>query len=103
MTLLISVFAAVGSAVLWYIKSPNDKYHTGLLALMYTASSVMWLVDLAVEFANEGSACFYPTANEMLNDTFLGLACVALGLVIWFVYLFVKDPKQVRKSMFKNK
>ena len=34
----------------------------------------------------------------MLNDAFLGLAVVALGLIIWLVRLLIKDPRGVVKA-----
>ena len=39
----------------------------------------------------------------MLNDSFLGLAVVALGLIIWLVILLIKDPKGVIKEMLFRK
>ena len=40
----------------------------------------------------------------MLNDFYLGLSVVALGLIIWLVILLVKDPKGVVKAaLFKKK
>ena len=40
----------------------------------------------------------------MLNDLFLGLSVVALGLVIWLVILLVSDPKGViKEALFKKK
>ena len=35
----------------------------------------------------------------MLNDAFLGLSVVALGIVIWLVVLLVKDPEGKVKAM----
>ena len=41
---------------------------------------------------------------DMLNDFYLGLSVVALGLIIWLVILLVKDPKGVVKAaLFKKK
>ena len=40
----------------------------------------------------------------MLNDLFLGLSVIALGLVIWLIILLIKDPKGVVKNvLFKKK
>ena len=40
----------------------------------------------------------------MLNDFYLGLSVVALGLIIWLIILLVKDPKGVVKAaLFKKK
>ena len=35
----------------------------------------------------------------MLNDAYLGLFVVALGGMIWAVYLIVKDPRGVRPPL----
>ena len=51
-----------------------------------------------------GSAYFEPSSVEMLNDFYLGLSVVALGLIIWLIILLVKDPKGVVKAaLFKKK
>jgi hypothetical protein len=39
----------------------------------------------------------------MLNDSYLGLCVVALGVVIWLVVLLVKDPEGKVKAMFATK
>ena len=39
----------------------------------------------------------------MLNDFYLGLSVVALGLVIWLVYLVVKDPEGKVKAVLTKK
>ena len=50
-----------------------------------------------------GSEYFTPEASDMLNDTFLGLSVIALGLVVWTAVLLIKDPKGVVKSkLFKR-
>ena len=39
----------------------------------------------------------------MLNDSYLGLSVVALGLIIWLVIVLIKDPKGVVKAtLFKK-
>ena len=40
---------------------------------------------------------------DMLNDFYLGLSVVALGLVIWLVILLVKDPRNVLVSILTKK
>lgn len=39
-----------------------------------------------------------PAPADMLNDAFLGLAVVALGLIIWLVWLLIKDPRGVARA-----
>ena len=49
-------------------------------------------------------AFFTPEPIDMLNDFYLGLSVVALGLIIWLVILLVKDPKgAVKASLLKKK
>lgn len=92
MTLLITVFAALISGILWYVR-PESKMMFGTLVLMYFGASLMWLVDAVVEYIEVGAEYFTPAAADMLNDTYLGLSVAALGLVIWFAILCIKDPE----------
>ena len=63
----------------------------------------MWLIDAVFEYAELGSESFVPAPLDMLNDFYLGLSVVALGLIIWLVILFVRDPKgTVRTVLFKK-
>ena len=98
MTLLISVFAAIIATVVWYKHAPNDNWKVGTLALMYWGASLMWMCDAIFEYAELKEEFFQPAAADMLNDLFLGLTVVALGLVIWLVILLVKDPKGVLRG-----
>jgi len=92
MTLLITVFAAVISTIVWYNRK-NDTMKTGVLCFMFWGAALMWLVDAVFEFAELKTEYFAPAAEDMLNDTFLGLAVIALALVIWIIILLVSDPK----------
>lgn len=104
MTLLITVFAAVISTVVWYKKAPEDDMKTSVLCWMFWGASLMWLVDLVYEYAEKGAAYFTPEPTDMLNDAFLGLSVVALALVIWVVVLLIKDPQgKVKAALFKKK
>ncbi len=102
MTLLITIFAAVAATVKWY-KREDDSMKLGILLFMYWGASLMWLVDAIFEYAELGAEYFTPAVEDMLNDTFLGLSAVALGLVIWLVRLLILDPKGViRASLMKK-
>ena len=104
MTLLISVFAAVISTAVWYKTAPKSEMMTGVLCWIYWGASLMWLVDAVAEYIELGAAYFTPDPADMLNDLFLGLTVVALGLVIWIVILLIKDPKGVvRAALFRKK
>lgn len=103
MTLLITCTAAVISTVIWYLSPRARRLGIGTLSLMYWGASLMWLVDLAAEFAEERAEVFQPAANDMMNDAFLGLSAVLLGMVIWVVAVLVRDPDGiVRGVLFKG-
>ncbi len=83
MTLLITILASVISTILWYKNLPNDTMKLGTLTLIYWGASLMWLVDAIAEYVELQSEFFTPTLNDMLNDAFLGISVVVLGLIIY--------------------
>lgn len=104
MTLLVSVFAALISTILWYKTALKGEMMLGTLCLIYWGASLMWLVDAVVEYAELGAQFFTPEPLDMLNDLYLGLSVVALGMIIWLVTLLIKDPKGVvRAAILKKK
>ncbi|MCH5264953.1 MAG: hypothetical protein J1F02_03565 [Lachnospiraceae bacterium] len=103
MTLLVTVFAAVISTVIWYKNAPDNEMKVGILCWMYWGASIMWLVDAVYEYIELQAAYFTPAPADMLNDLYLGLSVIALGLVIWIIVLLVKDPKGVVKAALFSK
>ena len=104
MTLLTTVFAAIICTVIWYRAAPKSEMKVGILCWLYWGASLMWLVDAVFEYAELHAAYFTPSPADMLNDLYLGLSVVALGLVIWLVILLIRDPKGVIKAaLFKKK
>jgi hypothetical protein len=97
MTLLLTVFAAVITTVIWY-RRKDDSMKLGILIFMFWGASLMWLVDALFEYAELKAAYFTPALEDMINDTFLGLSVIALALVIWLVRLLVTDPKGTVKA-----
>lgn len=103
MTLLIAVLAAVVSTIVWYVGAPKSrKLYLGILCLMYWGASIMWLGDAIMEYRELGTKYFEPALKDMINDSFLGLSVVVLGLIIWLIIVLVKDPKGVIKGMIKK-
>lgn len=98
MTLLITVFAAIISTVIWYTKKSARELKCGTLCCMFWGASLMWLADAAVEYLKVGAEYFHPNTQDMLNDAFLGFSVVAFALVIWLVLLLVKDPKKIMEK-----
>ena len=104
MTLLTTVFAAIICTVIWYKSAPKSEMKVGILCWLFWGASLMWLVDAVFEYAELGAEFFTPAPADMLNDLYLGLSVVALGLIIWLVILLVKDPKGVvRMVLFRKK
>jgi hypothetical protein len=98
MFLIMTALAAVIVTIIWYVKSPNDKYKLGLLSLMFWGATIMWLVDHIMAFAAEGGEFF-----EINTDaTMLGVAVIVLALIAWAVVLVISDPKGVLKKALKN-
>ena len=98
MTLLISSFAAVISTAIWYSSEKAREMKVGMLCWMFWGASVMWLVDAVFEFIELKAEYFTPAFSDMLNDAFLGLSVITLALIVWIVYLLIKDPNGVIKS-----
>lgn len=103
MTLLITIVAGIVSTILWYRNLPNDTMKLGTLSLMYWGASLMWLVDAIAEYIELKAEFFTPSFNDMINDAFLGISVVTLGLIIWLVILIIKDPQNKIKSILLKK
>ncbi|MBR0483765.1 MAG: hypothetical protein IJJ69_03185 [Oscillospiraceae bacterium] len=103
MTLLIVLISAVICTFLWYTKGNACRIST--LCWMFWGASLMWLVDAFAEYAELHEEYFTPSAEDMLNDTFLGCSVVVFALVIWIIDLLLHDPKGIfrkKKSALKE-
>ena len=103
MTLLISTCAAVICTIIWYTSQKARKCKIGTLTLMYWGASLMWLVDAVAEYIELRAEYFQPALEDMINDTFLGFSVIALALVIWVVYLLIKDPLYTVKNKLASR
>ena len=103
MTLLITIFAALITTIVWYTNEQRDTYRLGTLSLIYWGASLMWLMDFVFEYAELKADYFVQDFADILNDSLLGLAVVALGLIAWIIILLIKDPKGVFRKKFSKK
>ena len=101
MTLLITLIAAVISTVVWYTSPKARQLKVGVLLYMFWGASLMWLVDAVAEYIELRDEFFTPAAADMLNDAFLGISVVVLALVVWVVYMLIKDPAGTIKRSIK--
>ena len=97
MTLLLTVFAALISTVIWYSSENARAMKVSILCYMFWGASLMWFVDAIFEYIELRAAYFTPAPADMINDSFLGFSVIALGLLIWTIILLVTDPKHIIK------
>lgn len=102
MTLLLTLTAAVAATIVWYFSENARAGKIGVLCYIYWGAAIMWFVDAIYEYDEMGAAYFQPSAQDLLNDTFLGFAVIVLALVIWTIFLLVKDPKCVVKDTLRK-
>lgn len=95
MTLLVTVIAAIIASIIWYQKAPNDTYKVITLCYLYWGASLMWLVDAIYSYIEDAEAFFNPALTDMINDLFLGLSAITLGLVFWLIVVLINDPKGI--------
>lgn len=103
MTLLISAFSAIIATVVWYFNKRRRELRLSVPCFLFWGSTIMWFVDAVFEYAELGADYFTPAFSDMVNDSFLGLSVVAIGLIIWLAVLIIKDPDGVIKSEIFNK
>lgn len=99
MTLIVTLCMAIVCTIIWYKKLPNDDMNIHTLCSIYWGASLMWFVDAIFEYVELKSEYFYPAPLDILNDFFLGISAVILGLIIWLITLFIKDPKNLIKNI----
>lgn len=103
MTLLITLFAAIICTVIWYAGAYKSNMKIGVLCWLYWGAAIMWFADAIFEYAEVKAEFFNPAPLDMLNDSYLGLSVVALGMLIWIVIVLVSDPKGViKETLFKK-
>lgn len=95
MTLLLTLIAAVISTLIWYLSKRARTLKIVTLLYLYWGASLMWLVDAVFEYIQLRAAYFTPSMEDMINDSFLGLSVVVLGLIIWVIEILIKDPENV--------
>ena len=95
MTLLFTLIAAVISTLIWYLSKRARTLKIVTLLYLYWGASLMWLVDAVFEYIQLRAAYFTPSMEDMINDSFLGLSVVVLGLIIWVIEILIKDPENV--------
>jgi hypothetical protein len=87
-TLLITALAGLAAGAVRLAKPAfATAWRLGALALMYLGAALMWCVDGFAGLAEGEGFIELHDAAAMRDDALLGLAVVALGLVIWGVLI----------------
>ena len=97
MWLIMTELAAIITTVIWYVKTPEDKYKLGFLSLFFWGATIMWLIDHVMAFLSEGGEFF----EINLDATLLGVSVIVLALFVWLIVLLVSDPKGALKRVLK--
>ena len=116
MHLIITLIATFISFIVWYIIGRKRKeFHLEILPIMFGAASIMWMVDgfftlfgeehkfLGIEpFTYVDGKFVEATEEEMqalfyqgMNDLLLGIAVIAIALIVYAVILLIMDPLHV--------
>ena len=103
MCLILTALAAIVATMIWYCSATAREVKVGVLCWLFWGAAIMWFVDLVFEYSEEGSKVFEPAFADVLNDSLLGLAVIALAMVIWTVVLLTSDPKGVVRSAILKK
>lgn len=103
MTLILCSFAAIISLIIWYKALPKDDMKIATLCLIYSGASLMWFVDAVFGYIELKDQYFTTLVVDGINDSILGLCVILLGLIIWIIQLFIKDPNNKISNYLKLK
>ena len=98
MHLLLSVFATEWSFSR-FLRDKNKKYAYHIPCLLFLSASLMWFVDSIFEYLEKGTEIFTPNLQDLVQDGFLGLSVIALGILIWQGKLFLAYLQKQKSSV----
>ena len=98
MHLLLSVFATEWSFSR-FLRDKEKRYAYHIPCLFFLAASLMWLVDSVYEYLEKGTEIFTPAIQDLIQDGFLGLSVIALGILIWQGNLFLEYIRRDKREL----
>ena len=98
MHLLLSVFATEWSFSC-FLRDKNKEYAYHIPCLLFLSASLMWFVDSIFEYLEKGTEIFTPNLQDLVQDGFLGLSVIALGILIWQGKLFLNYLQKQKSSV----
>lgn len=98
MHLLLSVFAIEWSFSR-FLRDKEKRYAYHIPCLFFLAASLMWLVDSVYEYLEKGTEIFTPAIQDLIQDGFLGLSVIALGIFLWQGKLFLEYIRRDKREL----
>ena len=98
MHLLLSVFATEWSFSR-FLRDKEKRYAYHITCLFFLAASLMWLVDSVYEYLEKGTEIFTPAIQDLIQDGFLGLSVIALGIFLWQGKLFLEYIRRDKREL----
>ena len=84
MYFLTATGLAIIALILWLIFKDRKGLHLDILAIIYGASAIMWLIDcIASAIKGEGFLSFEA------KDGWISLATLGAGLFLWLIISFI--------------
>ena len=98
MHLLLSVFATEWSFSR-FLRDREKRYAYHIPCLFFLSASLMWFVDSIYEYLEKGTEIFTPAVQDLIQDGFLGLSVIALGIFIWQAKLFLRYVRRDKREL----
>ena len=90
MYFLVALACALISGALWFIFKDRKGLHLEILAITFSAATLMWLIDCIFSAAKgEGFITF-----DDPKDGWIALFTLLGGVFFWLVFSFVLNNKQ---------
>jgi len=85
MYFLTALVCAIVSGVLWFFFRDRKGLHLDVLAIIFSAATLMWLVDCFFTLADEGVFLSFDDPK----DGWIALWTVAGGVFLWLILSFI--------------
>jgi hypothetical protein len=91
--LITTTLASAVATLIWYIKSPDDKYKLGLLSLFYWGLTIMVFIDhLVGAILEKGKFLEIEITSQGWS---VGIAMIVTVFAMWSIVLVLTDPKKI--------
>ena len=96
LTALVCTLIAGG---LWLAFRNRNKLHLEILAIIYGAATLMWLIDCFSGLINEGVFLSFDDPN----DGWIAVGTLIGGIFLWLVISFILNNKEKTSEQIEQK